>query len=134
MKKLLKWICHPALCWRYTMDKERFLLFCTACIYKEIEDPTVWEVDKLTEVLDLFLVMIHMEPDIFDNMPVVKKGLFLTRILSRFKQLKFNREDTRKFIEMYGEFKGLLDGKLPKVGSVEVFQAWQIVGDNFIFG
>ena len=61
MKKLLKWICHPALCWRYTMDKE-------------------------------------------------------------------------KFVEMYGEFKGMLVDKLPNVGTVEVFQVWQIVGDNFIFG
>ena len=48
--------------------------------------------------------------------------------------VKVNREDTRRFVEMYGTFKELLDGKLPKVGSVEVFQMWQIVGDNFIFG
>ena len=46
MKKLISWILHPIGCWRYTMDKERFLMFCAACIHKEIEDPVVWEVSN----------------------------------------------------------------------------------------
>ena len=134
MKKLLKWICHPALCWRYTMDKEKFLMFCAACIHKEVEDPTVWDVDSLTDAANQFLTLLHLAPDMFAGMPIVKKGLFWTRLMSRFKVVKFNREDTRKFVEMYGEFKGLLVDKLPNAGTVEVFQMWQIVGDNFIFG
>lgn len=116
------------------MDKEKFLMFCSSCLYKEVEDPTVWDVDSLTVTANQFLALLHIEPTMFDGMPIVKKGLFWTRLMSRFKVVKFNREDTRKFVEMYGTFKELLDGKLPKVGSVEVFHAWQIVGDNFIFG
>lgn len=116
------------------MDKEKFLMFCASCIHKEIEDPTVWDVDALTDASNQFLVLLHIEPTMFDGMPIVKKGLFWTRLKSRFGVVKFNREDTRKFVEMYGTFKELLDGKLPKVGSVEVFQAWQIVGDSFMFG
>jgi len=134
MKKLLKWICHPALCWQYTMDKEKFLIFCASCLRKEVEDPTVWDVDTLTDASNQFLVLLHNEPTMFDGMPNVKKSLFWIRLMSRFKVVKFNREDTRKFVEMYSAFKGLLDSKLPKVGSVEVFHMWQIIGDNFIFG
>jgi len=116
------------------MDKEKFLIFCASCLRKEVEDPTVWDVDTLTDASNQFLVLLHNEPTMFDGMPNVKKSLFWIRLMSRFKVVKFNREDTRKFVEMYSAFKGLLDSKLPKVGSVEVFHMWQIIGDNFIFG
>ena len=134
MKKLLKWICHPVLCWRYTMDKEKFLMFCASCFLKEVEDPTVWDVDSLTDATNQFLTILYLAPNMFDGMPIVKKGLFWTRLQSRFKIVEFNRDDTRRFVEMYGEFKGLLVDKLPNAGTVEVFQVWQIVGDNFMFG
>jgi hypothetical protein len=116
------------------MDKEKFLMFCAACIHKGVEDPTVWDVDSLTDAANQFLALLYLAPDMFDGMPIVKKGLFWTRLMSRFKLMKFNREDTRKFVEMYGEFKGLLVDTLPNAGTAEVFQMWQIVGDNFIFG
>ena len=58
MKKLLKWICHPAICWLYTMDKEKFLLFCAACLYKDVEDPTVCDVDSWTDATNQFLELM----------------------------------------------------------------------------
>ena len=117
MKKLLKWIPNPVGCWRYTMDKEKFLLFCAACIHRKIEDPTVWEVDYLTELANLFLDAIHTNPGMFDEMPFMKKGLFWTRLVSRFRTLRFERDDTRHFVDMCGMLKGLLADRMPNRGA-----------------
>ena len=44
------------------MDKEKFLMFCASCIHKEVEDPTVWDVDSLTDAANQFLTLLHLAP------------------------------------------------------------------------
>lgn len=140
MKKLLKWITHPIACYRYTRDKEQMLLFCAACIHKGIDDPTVWDVDALTETIDQCLVLLHLDPNMFDGMSIVKKHLFWTRLISRFKTMKFNRDDTRHYIEAYGFLKSALD-EMPKedgkkkfvVDPASIFQAWELIVSGFVF-
>jgi hypothetical protein len=122
-------------------DKEQMLLFCTACIHKNIEDPTVWDVDSLTDVMNDCLLLVYLNPRMFDKTPEVKKGLFWTIFLSRFKRLTFKREDTRHFVEIYGQLKSAIeclkeDAKEENITTepADIFQAWKIVIGNFVFG
>ena len=141
MKKLLKWICHPIACYRYTRDKEQMLMFCAACIYNGIEDPTVWDVDRLTEAIDQNLAFLHLDPSMFDGMPIVRRNLFWTRLISRFKLMKFNRDHTRHYVEAYGFLKSAFaeipveEGKKKFVPDpAAIFQTWEMIVSGLVFG
>ena len=139
MQTLLNLLFFPCAYFRYVRDKERMLLFCTACMYKGVEDPTVWEVDSLTEVIAECLKMLFLNPRMFNGLPEVKKGLFWTRLISRFKLVEFPREEVRRFVDMYSTTKGVLDSIKKDNASLEldasvVYHAWNYVVRNSLFG
>lgn len=139
MQTLLNWLFFPCAYFRYVRDKERMLLFCMACMYKKNDDPTVWEVDSLTEVISDCLLLFHQNPNMFNGLPEVKKGLFWTRLISKFKLVEFPREEVRRFVDMYSTTKGVLDSIKKDNASLEldasvVYHAWNYVVRNSLFG
>ena len=122
------------------MDKEKFLMFCASCIHNEVEDPTVWDIDMLTKTIDQCLVLLYLDPNMLDGMSIVKKHLFWTRIISRFKIMKFNRDDTRHYVEVYGFLKSAFaeipieEGKKRFVPDpTAIFQTWKLIVSRFMF-
>lgn len=120
MKRLFKIVSHPFKYYDFKRNQERIVLLYAASTILNIEDPTVWDVDMLNKMLNVVLKTIHRNPNIFDKLKMVKRDLFWTRLLSRFKQLEISREETKQIVDLYNTILGSIKSENPMMSDVVI--------------
>ena len=101
MKRLLAIATHPRMYYFFRRGLERMVLLHAACEMLHIKDPTVWDVDRVKDILNKILEAIHEDPHLLDGNKIVCEHLFWTIMLSRFKKLTISRETTKRILDEY---------------------------------
>ena len=83
------------------------LLWASTNLLK-IDEPSVWDVDRIHETINLVYKEFHECPTMLDDTPIVKQRLFWTMFLSKFKKLEITREEAKLVLEFYNEMRGEL--------------------------
>jgi len=111
MKKLLAIVLDPLSYFVLKKRQERLVLLAVACLACNVEEPSVWDVDKLHKSINHYLEAIHNDPAMLDGMGHMKKSLFWHRLVSRLKKVELEREDVKATVDDYAFVRGLIDGK-----------------------
>ena len=73
-----------------------------------IEEPSVWDVDRIHETINQVYEAFHECPTMLDDTHIVKQRLFWTMFLSKFKKLEITREEAKMVLEFYNDMRGEL--------------------------
>ena len=93
---------------------EMEVLLGTACLALEIEDPSIWDVDRLHSAVNKLLEMMHADKglkSLADELKNAKKCLKWTRLVSKAVQMKVSRDSIRKAIREHELMAGILKEK-----------------------
>ena len=122
MKRLLAIVRHPILYFWVRMESERMVLLHAACtMLGGIEKPTVWDIDRIHEKMNMALHIFHNDASIrkwFKDKRSVGAGLKWTLFLSRFKQLNVTRDDVRRLIDLFNNAVNVLSKKNVTIDDV----------------
>jgi len=102
MKRAIAIALHPVTYYRFRKVQEQIVLLYLACEILGIEQPTVWDVDRIRETISRTLDAMHDVPSMLDGSPCASEHLFWTRLASRFARLTVTRECVKEMVEMYG--------------------------------
>ena len=100
MKKILYILLHPIeyyMCRKYA---ERIVLLSMCCMYREIDDPCIYDVDALEYAMQEFLDVMHYCPSSVAELGNAKKMLFWHLLVSKFAHLSFPREEITRLVRM----------------------------------
>ena len=101
MKRFLAIVRHPIVYFWFKRNQEQMLLLHSSCSVLKIDEPTVWDVDKIYTQFNVLLKAIHENKNLFKTTPFVKKHLFWTIFLSRFTTLSISRESAKRIIDEF---------------------------------
>ena len=101
MKRLFAIIRHPRLYHWFRKTQERMVVLNAACKLLEIQEPTVWDVDRIHNAMCDILGCIHRNPRMFHDMPIIEDNLYWTILMSKFKRLSISREETKRVLDEY---------------------------------
>ena len=108
MKRLLAITLHPITYFRFKRMQEWIVLLWASTKLLNIEEPSVWDVDRIHETINQVYEAFHECPTMLDYTPIVKQRLFWTMFLSKFKKLEITREEAKLVLEFYNEMRGEL--------------------------
>lgn len=108
MKRLLAITLHPITYFRFKRMQEWIVLLWASTKLLNIEEPSVWDVDRIHETINLVYKEFHECPNILDDTPIVKQRLFWTMFLSKFKKLEITREEAKLVLDFYNDMRGEL--------------------------
>ena len=108
MKRLLAITLHPITYFQFKRMQEWIVLLWASTNLLKIDEPSVWDVDRIYETINQMYNAFHECPTMLDNTPIVKQRLFWTMFLSKFKKLEITREEAKLVLEFYNEMRGEL--------------------------
>lgn len=106
MRRLLAITLHPITYFRFKRMQEWIVLLWASTKLLNIEEPSVWDVDRIHETINLVYKEFHECPNILDDTPIVKQRLFWTMFLSKFKKLEITREEAKMVLDFYNYMRG----------------------------
>ena len=93
MKKIFEKLKSCYYVWKSFDENHNIYLFVIACTLLEIEKPTIYDIDKIAEQMNLTANM-------FFNL--TEKAEFIQRIKTYFKNKPvYTRDDVRRYLELY---------------------------------
>lgn len=101
MKRLLAIALHPITYFRLKRMQEWIVLLWASAKFLDIEKPSVWDVDRVHEIINQVYGAFHEYSNILNITPTVKKKLFWTIFLSKFKTLEITREEAKRVLDFY---------------------------------
>ena len=108
MKRLLAIALHPLTYFRLKRMQEWIVLLWASAKFLDIEKPSVWDVDRIHETINQVYRAFHECPDILNITPTVKRRLFWTIFLSKFKTLEITREEAKRVLDLYNNTCGYI--------------------------
>lgn len=140
LMKLLNALLMPVKYFKYIKQKEQMLVLCLCCIYKNIEDPDVWDVKALHDSANEMLELLHKDPSAMKAMKdfEFKRDMFWHLLLSKFMCLKISRETVQWFVRVYSVLKSPLQKALSaedeskKITPIDFFMAWELLRKAFV--
>ena len=138
--KLLNVLLMPAKYFKHIKQKEQMLVLCLCCIYKNIENPDVWDVKALYDSANEMLELLHKDPSAMKAMKgfKFKRDMFWHLLLSKFMCLKISRETVQWFVRVYSVLKSPLQKALSaedeskKITPVDFILAWELLRKAFV--
>lgn len=106
MKRLLAITLHPITYFRFKRMQEWIVLLWASTNLLKIDEPSVWDVDRIHETINRVYEAFHECPTMLDDTPIVKQRLFWTMFLSKFKKLKITREEAKMVLDFYNYMRG----------------------------
>lgn len=85
-----------------------------------IEEPSVWDVDRIHETINRIYAAFHEYPDALNDTPLSKQRLFWTLFLSRFKTLEITREESKMVLDFYNHMRGDISDLIEKKGITDL--------------
>ena len=106
MKRLLAITLHPITYFRFKRMQEWIVLLWASTNLLKIDEPSVWDVDRIHETINQMYNAFHECPTMLDDTPIVKQRLFWTMFLSKFKKLEITREEAKMVLDFYNYMRG----------------------------
>ena len=106
MKRLLAIALHPVMYFRFKRMQEWIVLLWASTTMLKIDEPSVWDVDRIHETINHIYMALHEYPNALDDKPLAKQRLFWTLLLSKFKQLEITREEAKLVLDFYNDMQG----------------------------
>ena len=135
---LLNILLSPVKWYKYVKLKEQTFMLCWCCVYKEIEEPTVWDVDILHKVVNEMLAILHDDPHMLDKFKI-RREMFWHLLLSKWRQLEISRTDVQHFVSTYAMLKDSMQGAWDKkhgekkqIAPTDLFVVWKLVMKQII--
>ena len=119
MKRLLAIALHPITYFRFRRMQEWIVLLWASTTMLKIDEPSVWDVDRIHETINRVYEAFHECPDMLDDNPLAKKRLFWTLLLSKFKRLEITREEAKLVLNFYNDIQGDISNLIEKKGITD---------------
>lgn len=120
MKRLLAIALHPVMYFRFKRMQEWIVLLWASTNLLKIEEPSVWDVDRIRETINQMYVVFHECPGILNGTPLSKQRLFWTLFLSKFKTLEITREEAKMVLDFYNNIRGDISDLIEKKGITDL--------------
>jgi hypothetical protein len=120
MKRILAIAFHPITYFRFKRMQEWIVLLWASATMLKIEEPSVWDVDRIHETINRVYGAFHECPYMLDDTPEAKQRLFWTLFLSRFKRLEITREEAKMVLDFYNDMQGSLFQLIEKKGITDL--------------
>lgn len=111
MKRMFAILNHPVDYFNLVRMREWVVLLHASTIMLKIDDPFVWDVDRIHKNINAMYGIFHKDPNVLKKSKLLCRHLFWTRLLSRFRRLDMSRERAKRIIEFYEHMKSLFTGK-----------------------
>ena len=120
MRRLLAIALHPITYFRFKKMQEWIVLLWASTNLLEIEEPSVWDVDRIHETINKMYGAFHEYPDALDDTPQAKQRLFWTMFLSKFKTLEITREEAKMVLDFYNDMREDLAQRIEEKGVTDL--------------
>ena len=110
---------HPITYFRFKRMQEWLVLLQASTMMLKIDEPNVWDVDRIHENINRMYDVFHKDPSAFNDMQTIKKQLFWTLLLSRFKRLELAREEAKMVLDFYNYMRDDISEVFAKNGKPE---------------
>lgn len=120
MKRLLAIVLHPIIYFRFKRMQEWIVLLWASTTMLKIDEPSVWDVDRIHETINRVYGAFHECPSMLDDNPLAKQRLFWTLLLSKFKRLEITREEAKLVLDFYNDMRGDMSRLFEKKGVVDL--------------
>ena len=111
---------HPITYFRFKRMQEWIALLWAATNLLKIDEPSVWDVDRIHDTINQIYGAFHECPDLLDDTPLAKQRLFWTMFLSKFKKLEITREEAKLVLDFYNTMQGDLSDMIEKSGVTDL--------------
>ena len=122
MKRLLAITLHPITYFRFKRMQEWIVLLWASTNLLKIDEPSVWDVDRIHETINQMYNAFHECPTMLDDLPIVKQRLFWTMFFSKFNKLEITREEAKLVLDFYNNMRGEISD-LIESGSITNLKA-----------
>ena len=119
MKRLLAIALHPITYFRFKRMQEWIVLLWASTRMLKIEEPSVWDVDRIHETINRMYGAFHECPTLLDDTPISKQRLFWTMFLSKFKTLEITRDESKMVLDFYNDMRGGLAQRIEEKGIAD---------------
>ena len=120
MKRLLAIALHPVMYFRFKRMQEWIVLLWASTNLLKIDEPSVWDVDRIHETINRMYGAFHECPTMLDATPVSKGRLFWTMFLSKFKTLEITREEAKLVLDFYNSMRGDISDLIEEKGITDL--------------
>lgn len=111
MKRMFAILTHPVDYFNLVRLREWVVMLQAATIMLKIDEPSVWDVDRIQQNINAMYGVFHEDPNILKENKTVCRHLFWTLLLSRFKRLEISRERAKYVLDFYEHMKSSFNGK-----------------------
>lgn len=101
MKRMFAILMHPVDYFNLVRLREWVVLLHASTTILKIDDPSVWDVDRIHKNINAMYEVFHKDPNILKESKLLCKHLFWTLLLSRFKRLEISRERAKYVLDFY---------------------------------
>lgn len=120
MKRLLAIALHPVMYFRFKRMQEWIVLLWASTTMLKIEEPSVWDVDRIHDNINRMYEAFHECPTLLDDTPISKQRLFWTMFLSKFKKLELTREEAKMVLDFYNSIRGDISNLIEEKGITDL--------------
>ena len=111
MKRMFSILKHPIDYFNLVRLREWVVMLQASTMMLKIDEPSVWDVDRIHQSINAMYEVFHKDPNVLNENKTVRKHLFWTLLLSRFKQLKISRERAKYILDFYEHMKSPFNRK-----------------------
>ncbi len=120
MRRLLAIALHPVMYFRFKRMQEWIVLLWASTNLLKIDEPSVWDVDRIHETINRMYGAFHECPTMLDDTPISKRRLFWTMFLSKFKKLEITREEAKLVLDFYNNMRGDISDLIEEKGITDL--------------
>ena len=111
MRKLIAIAQHPVDYFNLVRLREWVVLLQASTMMIKIDEPSVWDVDRIHQNINAMYGIFHKDPNILKESKLLCRCLFWTLFLSRFKLLEISRERAKYVLDFYEHMKSSFKDK-----------------------
>ena len=111
MKRMFAILTHPINYFNLVRLREWVVMLQASTMMLKIDEPSVWDVDRIHQNVNAMYEVFHEDPNVLNDNKILRRHLFWTLLLSRFKRLEISRERAKYILDFYEHMKSSLTGK-----------------------
>lgn len=111
MKRMFAILKHPVDYFNLVRLREWVVMLQASTMMLKIDEPSVWDVDRIHQNINAMYEVFHKDPNILKESKLLRKHLFWTLLLSRFKRLEISRERAKYILDFYELMKSAFEDK-----------------------
>ena len=124
MKRMFAILMHPVDYFNLVRLREWVVLLHASTTMLKIDDPSVWDVDRIHKNINAMYGIFHKNPNVLKESKLLCNHLFWTLLLSRFKRLEISREKAKYILDFYEHMKSDFEDKNELFGLIKFLNTW----------